>query len=90
MSTGFHANTLMFFLRKLTSVSSYLGFRVALMQAVLVLLPRTSSTSLVSLDFAAARVASLLEISRLAGGIFLASAMDYYMQIESSSASTVM
>jgi hypothetical protein len=51
---------LMFSLRKLMSASSYLGFRVAPMRANLVLLPGTSSTSLVSLDFVAAQVASLL------------------------------
>jgi hypothetical protein len=89
MSVGFHANTLTFSLRKLTSVSSYLGSRVAPMRAVLDLSPGTSSTSLVSLDFAAARVAYLLGISRSAGGIFLASAMDYCMWIESSRASVV-
>jgi hypothetical protein len=79
----------MFFLRKLTSVSSYLGSRAAPMRAVLDLSLGTNSTSLVSLDFTAARVASLLGISRSAGGIFLASAMDYCMQIESSRASSV-
>jgi hypothetical protein len=89
MSVGFHANTLTFSLRKLMSVSSYLGSKATSMRAVLDLSPGTSSTSLVSLDFAAARVASLLGISRSAGGIFLASAMDYCMQIESSRASAV-
>jgi hypothetical protein len=89
MSAGFHANTLTFFLRKLTSASSYLGSRPAPMRAVLVLSPGTSSTSLVSLDFAAARVASLLGISRSMREIFLASAMDSYMWIESSRASVV-
>jgi hypothetical protein len=82
MFAGFHANTLMFSLRKLMSVSSHLGSRAAPMRVVLVLSPGTSSSSLVSLDFAAARVASLL-------GIFLVLAMDYYMQIESSRASAV-
>jgi hypothetical protein len=89
MSAGFHANMLMFSLRKLTSASSYLGSKVAPMRAVLDLSPETNSTSLVSLDFIAARVASLLGISRSAGGIFLALAMDYYMRIESSRASAV-
>jgi hypothetical protein len=87
MSVGFHANTLTFSLRKLTCASSYLESRVAPMRAVLVLSPGSSSTSLVSLDFTAARVASLLGISRLAGGILLASMMDYCMRIESSRAS---
>jgi hypothetical protein len=73
MSAGFHANTLTFSLRKLMSASSYLGSRVAPMRAILDLSPGTSSTSLVSLDFTAARVASLPGISRSAGGIFLAS-----------------
>jgi hypothetical protein len=89
MFAGFHANTLTFSLRTLTSASSYLESRVAPMRAILDLSPRTSSTSLVSLDFTAARVASLLGILRSAGGIFLASAMDYYMWIESSRASVV-
>jgi hypothetical protein len=89
MSVGFHANTLTFFLRKLTSAPSYLGSRAAPMRVVLVLSAGTSSTSLVSLDFAAVQLASLLRISRLAGGIFLASAMDYCMWIESSRASVV-
>jgi hypothetical protein len=89
MSAGFHANTLMFSLRKLTSVSSYLGSRVAPMRAILDLSPGTSSISLVSLDFTAAQVASLPGFSRSTGGIFLASAMDYYMRIESSRASAV-
>jgi hypothetical protein len=84
MSAGFHANTMMFSLRKLTSVSSYLGSRVALMRYILVLSPGTSSTSFVSLDFAVARVASLLKISRSMGGIFLVSVMDCYIHIESS------
>jgi hypothetical protein len=79
----------MFSLRKLTSASSYLGSRAAPMQAVLFLLLRTSSASLVSLDFAAARVASLLGISRLVGGIFLAWVIDCYMWIRSSRASAV-
>jgi hypothetical protein len=87
MFAGFHANTLTFFLRKLTSVSSYLGSRPTLMWAILDMSPRTSSTSLVSLDFKAARAASLLRISRSARRIFLASAMDSYMQIKSSRAS---
>jgi hypothetical protein len=89
MSTGFHANTLTFSLKKLTSASSYLGSRATPMRAILVLSPRTSFTSLVSLDFAAARVAALLGISRSAGRIFLASVMDYYMRIKSSRASAV-
>jgi hypothetical protein len=76
MSAGSHANTLTFSLRKLMSASSYLGSRVTPMRAVLDLSPRTSSTYLVSLDFAATRVASLLGISRSARGIFLASVMD--------------
>jgi hypothetical protein len=59
------------------------------MRAVLVLSPGTSSTSLVSLDFAAAQVASLLEISRLAGGIFWALAMGYGIRMESSRALAV-
>jgi hypothetical protein len=80
---------LTFFLRNLTSVSFYLGSRAAPMWAVLALSPRTSSTSLVSLDFTAARVASLLGISRSAEEIFLASAMDYCMRIESSRGSVV-
>jgi hypothetical protein len=59
------------------------------MRAVLVLSPGTSSTSLVSLDFAAAQVASLLGISRSARGIFLASVMDYCMRIKILRASVV-
>jgi hypothetical protein len=89
MSVGFHANMLMFSLKKLTSASFYLGSRVAPMRAILVLSPRTSSTSFVSLDFAVAQVASLLRISRSAGGIFLALAIDYCMRIKSSRASVV-
>jgi hypothetical protein len=71
------------------SVSSYLGSRAAPMRALLVLSPRTSFTSLVYLDFVVARVASLLGISRSAGGIFLVSVMDYCMRIESARASAV-
>jgi hypothetical protein len=89
MSAGFHANMLTFSLRKLTSASSYLGSRAAPMRAVLVLSPGTSSTSLVSLDLAAAQEASLLGISRSAGEIFLVSAMNCYMLIKSSRASAV-
>jgi hypothetical protein len=83
MSASFHANTLTFSLRKLTSASSYLGSRVAPMRAILDLSPGTSSTSLVSLNFTAAWVAYLPRISRSVGG------MDCYMQIESSRASAV-
>jgi hypothetical protein len=89
MSAGFHANTQMFSLRKLTSAFSYLGPRAAPMRAVLDLSLETSSTSLVSLDFAATQVASFLGISRSVGGIFLVLAMDYCMRIESSRASAV-
>jgi hypothetical protein len=55
MSIGSHANTVTFSLRKLMSVYSYLWSTAAPMRAVLVMSPETSSTSLVSLDFAAAQ-----------------------------------
>jgi hypothetical protein len=50
MSTGFHANTLTLSLRNLTSVSSYLGSRLAMIRVVLLGSSSTSRISLWSLD----------------------------------------
>ena len=84
MSVGFHANTSTCSLRKLTSMSSYLGSRPALIRAVLDRSPRMRATSFTSLDLVDAQVASMVGISRSSREICCEVTMQSYMQMEMS------
>ena len=84
MSIGFHTNTSTCSLRKLTSASSYLGLRLALIQVVLDWSPGTRATSLTSLDLVDARAASLVGISRSSKEISYEVTMQSYMWMEMS------
>ena len=84
MSTGFHANTSTCSHRKLTSVSSYLGSRSALIQAVLDWSSGTRTTSLNSLDLVEAQATSRIGISRSSGGITSEVMMQSYIQMDVS------
>jgi hypothetical protein len=68
MSIGFHVNTLMCSLRKLTSMSSYLESRLAPIRAILDRSPGTRTTSFTSLDLVDARAASIVGIFNYSGG----------------------
>ena len=87
MFTSFHANMSTCSLRKLTSVSSYLGSRSALLRAVLDRSPGTRNTSFTSLDLVDARVASMVGISRCCGEIYYEDARQSCMRMEMSVAS---
>ena len=69
------------------SVSSYLGSRSALIQAVLDWLSGTRATSFTFLDLVDARAASMVGISRSYGEIYCEDARQSYMQMEMSVAS---
>ena len=87
MSVGFHANTLTCSLRKLTSASSYLGSRPALIRTVLDWSPGMRVTSFTFLDLVDARVVSMVGISRASGEISYEVTMQSCMRMEMSVAS---
>ena len=82
MSVGFHVNKSTCSLRKLTSVSSYLGSRPAPIRVVLDWSPGTRATSFTSLDLVDAWVASVVGISRSFGEISCKVATQSYMWME--------
>ena len=88
MSIGFNVNTSMCSLRKLTSASSYLGSRSALIRVVLDRSPGMRTTSFTSLDLVDAQAASIIGMSSFFGGIYCEVAMQSYMWMEMLVAST--
>ena len=90
MFIGFHTNMSTCSLRKLKSTSSYLGSRLAPIQAILDCSLGTRTTSFTSLDLVDARAASMVGISRSYGEIYYEDARQSCMQMDMSVASMSM